>query len=191
MKNIIAVLLCSIFFWSCQQEYQPKPKGFLALNYPEAEYVDLTRDCPYTFEVNEDAVIKSVVGDPCRFNIEYNNLKGVIYITHEKVEDNLEKLLSDAQNLPLKHTIKADEIFGDEYENKLHNAYGMLYTVTGNAASQAQFYMTDSTDNFVTGSIYFKRTPNYDSIYPAAEYLKDDMKKLMETLQWKETSEIN
>ncbi len=191
MRNIIGFLLCSIFFWGCQQDYRPKPKGFLALNYPEAEYVSLSRDCPYTFKINEDAVLKSVVGDPCRFNIEYNDLKGVIYITYEKVEDNLEKLLSDAQNLPLKHTIKADEIFGDEYENELHNTYGMLYTVTGNAASQAQFYITDSTDNFVTGSIYFQRTPNYDSIYPAAEYLKDDMKKMMETLQWKKTPEIN
>src|SRR5699024_9080385 len=150
----------------------------------EAEYQKLSRDCPYDFEVNKDAVLKSVVGDPCRFNIEYGSMKGIIYITYEKVDDNIDKLLSDAQNLPLKHTIKADEIFGDEYENKANDTYGMLYTVTGNAASQAQFYLTDSTKHFMTGSVYFKRTPNYDSIYPAAEYLKDDMRKLMETLKW-------
>ena len=63
-------------------------------------------------------------------------------------------------------------------------SYGMLYEVEGNAASQAQFYLTDSTDHFITGSVYFNSLPNYDSIVPAANYLKQDIKHLMESLQW-------
>ena len=61
----------------------------------------------------------------------------------------------------------------------------MFYQVGGNAATNAQFYVTDSVKNFVTGSVYFYAKPNYDSILPAAKYVQDDMRRIMETLEWK------
>ena len=61
----------------------------------------------------------------------------------------------------------------------------MFYQVGGNAASNTQFYLTDSIQHFVTGSVYFYSKPNYDSIMPASSYIKDDMKTLMETMKWK------
>ena len=60
----------------------------------------------------------------------------------------------------------------------------MFYQVRGNAATNAQFYATDSTKHFVTGSVYFYAKPNFDSIMPAADYIKNDMQRLMETIQW-------
>lgn len=178
----------SLMFVACNEDYKPKPKAMFALDFPKPEYENIDLNCPYTFQKNTETKLQFAGNDSCIFNIVYPKMQGVIYITYEKVEDNLDKLLADAQQLPLKHTIKADEIFGDEYENPEHNSYGMLYTVTGNAASQAQFYLTDSTSNFLTGSIYFRHKPNYDSIYPASEYLKDDLRKLMESLKWKNNS---
>jgi gliding motility-associated lipoprotein GldD len=62
----------------------------------------------------------------------------------------------------------------------------MLYEIGGDAASQSQFYLTDSINHFISGSLYFYAKPNYDSIYPASEYLKRDIKRLMESLKWKE-----
>ena len=61
----------------------------------------------------------------------------------------------------------------------------MLYEVKGNVASLAQFYVTDSVNHFLTGSLYFYAKPNYDSILPAAHYLKKDIKHIMESLHWK------
>ena len=61
----------------------------------------------------------------------------------------------------------------------------MFYEITGNAASQSQFYVTDSTEHFLTGSLYFYAKPNYDSIYPAAIYLQQDIRQIMESLEWK------
>ena len=52
-------------------------------------------------------------------------------------------------------------------------------------ATNAQFYLTDSIKHFVTGSVYFYAKPNFDSIMPAADYVKNDMQTLMETLKWK------
>ena len=93
--------------------------------------------------------------------------------------------MRDAQNLTQKHTIKADEISSNFFENKEEKVYGMLYEIGGDAASQSQFYVTDSINHFVRGSLYFYTKPNYDSIYPAAEYLKKDIKRIMESIEWK------
>jgi len=37
----------------------------------------------------------------------------------------------------------------------------------------------------VTGSLYFYAKPNYDSILPAAMYLQNDIRRIMESLRWK------
>ena len=95
------------------------------------------------------------------------------------------KLLRDAQKLTYEHVIKADDIVEQPYLNPQQKVYGMFYQVDGNAATNSQFYATDSTKHFVTGSIYFYAKPNFDSIMPAASYIKNDMQRLLETLKWK------
>jgi gliding motility-associated lipoprotein GldD len=70
------------------------------------------------------------------------------------------------------------------YENEEQKVYGVFYEVVGNAASQAQFFVTDRDDHFVTASLYFETKPNYDSIYPASIYLQNDMGRIIETIQW-------
>ncbi|MDT0646894.1 gliding motility lipoprotein GldD [Zunongwangia sp. F260] len=179
-------LSLSIVLFACADDPQPKPKGFLALEYPEAEYSRMDIGCPYSFEKNELATISpSLTNTPCWINLDYELMSGAIYLTYQKVNNNLDSLLRDAQKLPLQHTIKADAIEGDIYTNDIRNTYGMFYEVSGNAASQAQFYLTDSTNHFLTGSVYFESQPNYDSIVPAADYLKKDIRYLMESLEWK------
>ena len=85
-----------------------------------------------------------------------------------------------------KHVIKADEIAEQPFLNQKRRVFGMFYEVGGNAASQSQFYVTDSTKHFLSGSLYFYAKPNYDSILPAADYLKNDIKHIMESLRWKD-----
>lgn len=185
MKITLSLLFLFIFI-ACNDSAKPKPKAYLALEYPEASYVQLSGSCPYVFEMNSLARVKpSKSKRNCWVDLEYPSLKGTIFITYQPVNDNLEKLLIDAQKLPLQHTIKADEIEGDTYVNDRYKTYGVFYEVKGDAASQAQFYLTDSTDHFLTGSIYFKAKPNFDSIIPAAAYLEKDIRHLMETVRWK------
>lgn len=187
MKKFNFLMFFMLLLTSCGDEVQPKPKAYLSLEYPEAEYEQLDRDCPFTFEKNTHAVAKHPQGaKDCWLNLEYELQNGTIFITYQPVHNNLDSLLTDAQKLPLQHTIKADAIEGDIYTNPYHKAYGMFYEVEGNAASQAQFYLTDSTDHFLTGSVYFNAQPNFDSILPAADYLKKDIRHLMETVRWKD-----
>lgn len=186
MRNLILYLISLGLVVSCAEDPTPKPKGFLALEYPPADYELVDRDCPYSLEKNKLALVEDAKGpNPCWINLEYKSIKATIFITYQPVRNNLDSLLRDAQKLPLQHTIKADIIEGDTYTNSFHNTHGMFYEVAGDAASQAQFYLTDSVRHFLTGSVYFRARPNFDSILPAASYLKEDIRHLMETLRWK------
>jgi protein involved in gliding motility GldD len=119
-------------------------------------------------------------------NLYYPEMKATIYLTYRSVKNNnLDSLLYDAQKLTYDHTIKADAIFEQPRVDSLHKVYGMFYMINGNAATQSQFYVTDSIHHFVTGSLYFESKPNYDSIYPAAVYLRNDIRHIMETITWK------
>lgn len=187
MKRYIAAFLAVFFLTSCGEDATPKPKAFLALEYPEAQYELVDVGCPYVFEINRIArITDSRSGNACWKNIVYELMDGEIFITYQPVRNNLDSLLVDAQKLPLQHTIKADAIEGSVYTNDSARTYGMFYQVSGDAASQAQFYITDSLSHFLTGSVYFKAQPNFDSILPAAAYLKEDIRHLMETVRWRE-----
>ena len=178
----IILLILTIGLISCGDESVPKPKGQLTLEYPNATYSTLKTNCPFTFEVTEFAAVKE---KNCSYEIHYPKMKATIYLTHKAVSNNINDLLRDAQKLTYEHVIKADDIVEQPYINNDKKVYGMFYQVGGNAATNAQFYVTDSTKHFMTGSVYFYAKPNFDSILPAADYLKDDMRRIMETIKWK------
>jgi gliding motility-associated lipoprotein GldD len=179
------VLFLGIFLSiiSCKEDVLPKPKSYLSLNYPNPKYAKFDGTCGYSFEYNTlGTVIKK---GNCNFDIEYPSLKATVYLNYKPVQNNITKLLRDAQKLTYEHVIKADGIAEQPYQNKMKKTNGMFYEVGGNAASQSQFYLTDSTKHFLVGSVYFYAKPNYDSILPAAHYIKNDLRVLMESLEWK------
>jgi gliding motility-associated lipoprotein GldD len=186
---LVLIGLC----FSCGEDYVPKPKANLRLEYPKAKYVKANIELPFTFEINllsTDVNSKKVKGSTTSYgvNLEYPSLKGTIFLTYkaiEKEEKNLRDFLTDAQNFTQKHTIKADEIPVTPYEDSRRKVFGAFAEVKGNVASPAQFYVTDSVHHFLTGSLYFYAKPNYDSILPAAHYLQKDIRHIMETIQWK------
>lgn len=185
MRKLFMNILLVVFLVSCGEDTRPRPKAFLALEYPEAEYEPVDFNCPYSFEKNKLAAVADAKNPRyCWKNLKYEAMNAEIFLTYQPVNANLDSLLRDAQKLPLQHTIKADLIEGDTYINEYHKTYGMFYTVDGDAASQAQFYLTDSVRHFLTGSVYFNAQPNFDSILPAAAYIKADIRHLMESVQW-------
>lgn len=192
MKNAVVLLLIFTTLFSCGETPVPKPKGYLRLDYPEANYKPYNNELPFKFEANmqSDTIVYKPLKDDVKsfgLNIEYKKLKGTIYLTYKAIDGKkrLFKYLKNAQNFTQEHTKKADAIEEVVWENPKSKVYGMFYDVDGNAASQAQFYITDSINHFLTGSLYFYAKPNYDSILPAANYLQKDIKRIMETVTWK------
>lgn len=184
-KQLLIFALLTVVFsvFSCKDEVLPKPVSYLRLDYPEAKYVNFENQCPFAFEMNSGATIKGE--KECGFTILYPKMKATIYLTYKPVNNNINNLLRDAQKLTYEHVIKADNILEQPYLNPTKRVYGMFYQVDGNAATNSQFYVTDSIKHFITGSVYFYAKPNYDSIMPAASYVRNDMQRLIETLKWK------
>lgn len=182
-KFIFSVVLYVLFFTSCKEDTLPKPKAMLRLEYPKTEYGKLNTK-NFEFQMNNLAKVK--IQNQNALTLSYAGMKGAIFINYKKVDGNLNNLLSDAQRLSYEHAAKADGIKQQEFLNDKDKVYGMFYEVSGDAASQAQFYATDSTKHFVMGSLYFYARPNYDSIYPAAAYLQQDMGRILETLKWRD-----
>jgi len=183
MRNLLVVFLF-LTLASCSEEVHIKPKAQLRLEYPTATYETVDLDFPFSFQKNKISKIK--LKNSFGLNLEYPKIKATIYMTYQKVnENNLDSLLRDAQKLAYNHAIKAESIPEQPFVNFDDNVYGMFYMINGNAATQAEFYLTDSIQNFITGALYFEAKPNFDSIYPAVIYLRKDMRRILETLKWK------
>ena len=183
MKTCILFLSC-VLLLGCADTVNIKPKAKLRLDYPVASYKKSQTNCDYDFDVNDQAAL--VKTRNCGIRLSYPDMRAAVYITYQKVHNNnLDSLLYDAQKLAYNHDRIAISIPEKLFKNKDHNTYGVFYSINGNAASQSHFYLTDSLQNFVTGSLYFDVKPNFDSIYPAVVYLHEDIMHLMETLEWK------
>jgi len=186
LKNITSVVLFSMVLLclaSCKDDVLPKPASHLRLDYPVAEYAHYETDCPFTFDVNTIGKVKQ--NDGCNLSIDYPKMKATIYLTYKPVTNNIDHLLADAQKLTYKHVVKADDIIEQPFLNRKDKVFGMFYQVNGNAATNTQFYATDSTRHFIECSVYFYAKPNFDSIMPATSYVRNDLQNLMESLRWK------
>ena len=171
-------------FISCKENVLPKPKAQLRLEYSSPLYSLTKSNCPYQFEISSESLAS--INQKCWMNIEYPKLNATINLTYRPINNNLKELFIESEKLTFNHAIKADGITSVPYINRDKKKYGAIYEVTGNAASPLQFHITDSTDNFITGAVYFNVQPNYDSIIPAIKYLHRDVMQLMETLEWKQ-----
>ena len=161
---------------------QPKPLGYLGLDYGKPEYITSGVKDTYEFMMNKQAVFQNLENGWAKIN--YPKLRASIDITYRPVDGNLRGLMMESEKLTFSHAVKADEISAQPYEDFERGNYGKIYEVKGNAATNIQFNITDSTANFLTASLYFKVTPNFDSIEPAVKYIESDIKVLMESLRW-------
>lgn len=180
------MLIFGCLLAGCTSETQPKPVSYLSLSYPEVSYKKVDSPCDYSFEISEQANVQFDEGR-CWVKINYPKLKATIHITYREVNGNLEEILREVEKLTYEHSVKADMISParKDFENTEEKVYGRLYRVVGNAASNIQFRLTDSVQHMLSGALYFKVRPNYDSILPAVKYIEKDIHHLMETTHWK------
>ncbi len=172
-----------ILTYSCKSDTFPKPKAYLSLQYPKADYRPVSNDCPYTFDISKQAIYREYHN--CWASVRYPKLKATLHITYRKVDNNLFDILKEVEKLTFKHTIKADAIQSKQFENQIKKVYSTLYKIEGNVATNIQFKATDSVKNVLAGALYFDVKPNYDSILPAVSYIEKDIVRLVESLLWK------
>ncbi|HEX5742906.1 MAG TPA: gliding motility lipoprotein GldD, partial [Flavobacteriaceae bacterium] len=106
--TIVLFVLFTVVFTSCKDEAYPKPKAYLKLEYPKAQYNLIKSNCNFEFEKSELATIK--YKNNCWMELNYQDLKAKIYITYRPVNNNIEEVLKEVEKLTFEHTIKADAI---------------------------------------------------------------------------------
>lgn len=173
---------------SCDRDYMPKPRGFQRIDLPNHSYQPFTAECGFECEIPTYANAipdNHPTAEKCWYNVEFKDLNATLHLSYKPFKTPLElvDLTEDARTLVYKHTIKADEI----YETQISNAHlsGMLYELSGNTATNFQFYITDNKSHYIRGSLYFNAKTNLDSIAPVLAFLKTDIIHSIETIRWR------
>jgi len=176
---------------SCSAEYTPKPKGYNRIDLPPTAYQQLPNQHPYTFEYSKYAKIRpdsSGIAQPHWINIIYPSLGANVQLTYKAIghsDKMLNDLIEDSRKLASKHQIKAYSIEESEIKTPSGDV-ASVFELTGEVPSQFQFYVTDSTEHFLRGALYFNTATANDSLAPVIEYVKKDIVHLLNTLEWRD-----
>ena len=184
----VLIVVGLFFLNACKRNYTPKPRGYFRIDLPQKQYSKFDTTFPYKFDYPSYTNIKkdrSKVSEKYWINIEFPELNGTIHISYKDVNNNISQIMEDTRDLAYKHTIKADAINEKIFMKPEKDVYGILYEIEGNAASSVQFFLTDSTDHYLRGALYFNTQPNKDSLAPVINFVKKDIIRLIESFEWK------
>ncbi len=184
MIRKVIFIFASLLLISCEKETQPKPYGELRLEYPSPKYQKFDKNCSYTFEYSDFAKIVDAK-KPCWYYMNYPKMKAKVFITYFPVKGDFADHVRESEKMVYEHTIKASSIDAKSFQYPEKKVYGNFYELKGQSASNLQFYATDSTKHFVTAYLYFDTRPKPDSLAPAIDYIKKDIKHMLDTFEWK------
>ena len=202
MKQLSFILIL-VLLSSCNdggQALVPKPRMFPKVIYPTKSYTSFNiatcpfkMDIPNYFEYIKDTTaidfpIDKKIDVSCWFDLYSKDLNAYMHISYFDIEKSLgfDKLITDAFEMADKHNIKAnyrDEIKINDPSRSLH---GIIFEIDGPVATPLQFFVTDSTQHFLRGSLYFKSKVDRDSIAPVYTFLKEDVTRLLSTFSWED-----
>ena len=185
----IILLILIVIATSCGDDYVPKPSGYFRIDLPEKKYQNFDTVFPFSFEYPLYARIvhdPQSPDEPYWINVDFPKFRGRIHLTYREVNNNLIKYLEDSRTMAMKHMSKSTGISEQVINNPDRKVYGLIYMISGSsAASTYQFYLTDSTRNFVRGALYFSVAPNNDSLSPVISFVQEDIRHMVETFRWK------
>ena len=204
-------LACCLFLVSCNSTYTSKKRGYYKIEFPERKYMKFEREgFPYSFEypvyaqvIQDSTFFDSSPENPYWINIDFPQFGGRIFLSYKmiggmsvykvkkadgKYRDStginfFDKMVNDAFTLTNKNQSVASSI-KDSLIHTANGVSGVYFRVGGNAATAKQFFLSDTTKNFIRGALYFNVTPNVDSLRPVQDFLQADIDHLINTFKW-------
>lgn len=191
---LLPLALC-LLLASCGEHIAvPKPRAYPRVIYPEKAYKPFEKTtCSFTFEQpvyaqvqNDTSFFGQKPDNDCWFNLDVPSLNATIYCSYYPVtsRSRLDELVEDAHEMTQKHNIKASYIDEIPVHRNADHVHGIIFNVEGPAASSYQFFLTDSTRNFLRGALYFNTQTRPDSLAPVIDFMKKDLDHLVATLKW-------
>jgi gliding motility-associated lipoprotein GldD len=188
MTKCSALIMIGLLITACDGPHIPKPRAQLRIDLPEHEYRDSSAPCPFQTQVSafSQEILRKNDGANCWIDLRYPKQNATLHLTYKPVHDDLKILLEEAHGLTYEHHIIADGIGSRNFVDTLTHVNGTLYEVSGEVASNTQFYLTDSTKHFLRGALYFNCAPNEDSLAPVTAFIREDVVRFIEALEWRD-----
>ena len=212
LATIYALITC-VCFIACNSTYTSKKRGYFKIELPEHTYIPFDKPgFPYSFDypayasiIQDSTYFDSSPENPYWINIDFPKMNARIFLSYKiiggkavyKIKqadgtykdsvavNEFDKMVNDAFNLTSKNEAVATSI-KDSLFHTAQNVTGVYFRVGGNAATARQFYVSDTTKNFLRGALYFDATPNSDSLKPVLDFLQVDMDRLIGSFRWKD-----
>ena len=191
-KNNLLIALCFIVLLvsACNDSKPvPKPSSFLRTEFPEHSYRPYLSPQNFRFELADLYMPKSFQQAKTNYSIQeidLGPLNGTLFLYYLQIpnKDSLPDIINFANDKVDEHKIMADKIDFEQIIQPQKNVYGTFFELKGNVATNFQFYLTDSMKHFLRGEVLLNCRPNYDSLRPTLQYLKTDLKLMLNSFQW-------
>jgi gliding motility-associated lipoprotein GldD len=190
---ITSLISCIFFLAACNSPYTTKNKGYSKLSFPAKSYQAFDQaSAPYSFEYPSYAVIDENVNKQRTgiqkgkwLNIRFPGQEATIYVSYIAMQSNqLDTLIRDAYTFANNHNNRASSIVDSVFQNK-QGVEGIFFTIGGEVATPYQFFLTDFSQHFFRGALYYDATPNQDSLAPVNAFLLADIQHILNTFRWK------
>jgi gliding motility-associated lipoprotein GldD len=194
MKRFFPLAFLVLLCLACESNWLPKPPGYNRIELPRHEYQRLEQGYPYQLDFSTHSRVEADsfnLGEKEWINLNYKEFGAKVHLTYKKIDQSTDfkTLSNDAFNLTAKHQIKAYGI--EEAILLTPNGYvAVVAELSGEVPTQFQFFVTDSTSNFLRGAVYFNSALKNDSLAPIIEYIKLDMAHLINSVNFGKKAEI-
>lgn len=194
MKRFFLLAFLVLLCLACESNWLPKPTGYNRIELPRHEYQRLEQGYPYQLDFSTHSRVEADsfnLGEKEWINLNYKEFGAKVHLTYKKIDQSTDfkTLSNDAFNLTAKHQIKAYGI--EEAILLTPNGYvAVVAELSGEVPTQFQFFVTDSTSNFLRGAVYFNSALKNDSLAPIIEYIKLDMAHLINSVNFGKRAEI-
>ena len=215
MKRIYLsyIFLLIIAAPACNSPYVSKKAGYFQIDLPEHTYQDFNREgFPYSFQyptygkiVQDSTYFDNSPENSYWINVDFPQFGARLFLSYKKIgaqsiykvkkadgtyrdslgTNSFEHMVNDAYTLTSKNEVVASSI-KDSLFLTSEGTSGVFFKVGGNAATSQQFFLSDTTRNFLRGALYFSTTPNADSLRPVQDFLHTDLIHLINTFSWKQ-----
>lgn len=194
MKRFFPLAFLMLLCIACESNWLPKPPGYNRIELPRHEYQRLEQGYPYQLDFSTHSRVEADsfnLDEKEWINLNYKEFGAKVHLTYKKIDQSTDfkTLSNDAFNLTAKHQIKAYGI--EEAILLTPNGYvAVVAELSGEVPTQFQFFVTDSTSNFLRGAVYFNSALKNDSLAPIIEYIKLDMAHLINSVNFEKKAEI-
>ena len=188
--QLILIVLIIALFTACSENAIPKPKAYFRIDLEEKKYTSVDSiPFPFEFKLPQYAHVNlNRTRENKNFlNVDFPKFGARIHMSYIPIDTSLSSIIEESRSLVYKHVVKAQDIRENRVENPENKVYGVYYEIDGNAATGSQFFLTDSSTHFLRGALYFNVQPNFDSIQPVLNCIKQDIEELIVGLKWKES----